>query len=136
MVNVLQDIWVLSESGLVLFHRMFDEKMDEQLFGALMCALNTFAEELSKGGLSNFELSHKRFTILKQYELIFIATSNSKVKHKKVADELELIAQKFYSQYCLILENWDGEMNHFSTFGEEIEDSLEMDVQKFHQAFF
>ncbi len=136
MVNVLQDIWVLSESGLVLFHRVFDEKMDEQLFGALMSALNSFAEELSKGGLSNFELSNKRFTILKQYNLIFIATSNSKVKHKKIENELDFIAQKFYSQYFLILENWDGEISYFSHFGEEIEESLEMDVRKFHEAFF
>ncbi len=136
MGNVLQDIWVLSDSGLVLFHRTFDEKIDEQLFGALMTALNTFAEELSKGGLSNFELSDKRFTILKKYNLIFIATSDNKVKHKKIEVELALIAQKFYSQYFLILENWDGEITHFVNFGKEIEDSLELDVEKFHEAFF
>ena len=136
MGNVLQDIWILSDSGIVLFHRVFDESIDDQLFGALMSALNSFAEELAKGGLSNFEISNKRFTILKQFNLIFIATSNNKIKHKRIASELELIASKFYTQYFIILENWDGEITHFLNFGKEIEDSLEMDVEKFHEAFW
>ena len=100
-----------------------------------MSALNTFAEELAQGGLSNFELKNKRFTIIKKYNLIFIATSGTNVRNKKVAGELEVIAQKFYTQYFLMLENWDGEITYFINFGKEIEDSLEMDVQKFHEAF-
>ena len=136
MGKVLQDIWILSDSGVVLFHRVFDEKIDDQLFGALMTALNSFAEELSKGGLSNFELSNKRFTILKKNNLIFIATSNTNLKSKKIARELEEIAIKFYTQFFLILDDWDGEITHFLNFGKEIEDSLDIDVEKFHEAFF
>ena len=136
MVKVLQDIWILSDSGIALFHRLFDESIDDQLFGALMSALDSFAEELSQGGLSYFELKNKRFTVIKKHDLMFVATSDTKIKQKKVAEELEVIAQKFYTQYFLILENWDGEVTHFLNFGKEIEDSLEMDVQKFHEAFF
>ena len=136
MGKVLQDIWILSDSGVVLFHRVFDESIDDQLFGALMTALDSFAEELSRGGLSNFEISNKRFTILKRNQLIFIATSDTNIKHKRIANELNAIAQKFYTQYFLILENWDGEITHFLNFGKEIEESLQMDVEKFHEAFF
>ena len=63
--KVVQDLWILSDSGIVLFSRVFNPKVNEQLFGALMSALNTFANELSSGGLSSFELSSIRFTILK-----------------------------------------------------------------------
>ena len=58
---ILQDIWILSHSGTVLFSRVFEPQMENQLFGALMSALNTFAEQLADGGLSNFELSEKKF---------------------------------------------------------------------------
>lgn len=40
--------------------------MDDQLFGGLMAALNSFAEELVNKGLSNFELQDKRYTLLKK----------------------------------------------------------------------
>ena len=55
----------MSEEGIVLFSRVFNPKVDDQLFGGLMSALNTFAESLSDGGLSNFELSDKRFALMK-----------------------------------------------------------------------
>jgi len=133
--KLLRDIYIVSESGAVLFHRLFDEGMDDQLFGALMSALNSFAEELAKGGLSNFEIRDKRFTILKTNNLIFIATSDTNIKNKKILQELDVIAQKFYAQYFLILKDWDGDIDHFVNFREVIEASLEMDVDKFHEAF-
>jgi hypothetical protein len=126
----------MSESGVVVYHRVFNESIDEQLFGALMSALNSFAEELAKGGLSSFELSNKRFTILKRDKFHFVATSDKKVKNKKLAQELQLISDKFFELYCLVLDNWDGEISLFENFGKEIEDSLEMTVQKFHEAFY
>ncbi|MEJ2251559.1 MAG: hypothetical protein P8Y97_18125 [Candidatus Lokiarchaeota archaeon] len=67
MVKLLQDIWILNQnSGVVLFHRVFDETVDVQLFGGLMSALNSFAEVLSQEGLTSFDLSSKRFSILKK----------------------------------------------------------------------
>ena len=131
----LQDIWILSDSGAVLFNRVFNKTVDEQMFGALMSALNTFAEELTKGGLSNFELNDKRFTIVKSNRLIFIATSDTNVKDKKIIEELKAIARMFYAQYFLILKDWDGKITHFLDFGRDIEDSLLMNVDKFHEAF-
>jgi len=67
--------------------------------------------------------------------LIFIATSDTKIKNKKILQELDAIAQKFYAQYFLVLEDWDGDMDHFVNFSNAIEESLAMDVDKFHEAF-
>ena len=67
--------------------------------------------------------------------MIFIATSNTNIKDKKIIQELQLIAQKFYAQYFLILEDWDGDITHFLNFERDIKKSLEMDVDKFHEAF-
>ena len=136
MVKVLQDIWILSERGIVVFSRVFDPKVNEQLFGALMTALNSFASELAKGGLSNFELSSIRFTIYKDKDFLFVANSAKKVKEKKVQEELKIIAEKFFDKYSERLESWDSDINVFSDFNDEIEDSLEDTIKKFQKAFW
>ena len=136
MVKVLQDIWILSESGIVVFSRVFDPKVNEQLFGALMTALNSFASELAKGGLSNFELSSIRFTIYKDKDFLFVANSAKKVKEKKVQEELKIIAEKFFDKYSEILLSWDSDINVFTDFNDEIEDSLEDTIKKFQKAFW
>jgi hypothetical protein len=134
---VLQDIWILTENGIVLYHRKFDENMDDQLFGGLMAALNSFAEELVNKGLSNFELQDKRYTLFKKNSVLFIANSAKKVKEKKVMQEILFIASKFFDLYSEdILLNWDNDISIFMNFEKEIEDSLEETIKKFQDAFW
>ena len=136
MVKVLQDIWILNESGIVLFSRVFNPKVNEQLFGALMTALNSFATELAKGGLSSFELSSIRFTIYKDKGLLFVSNSAKKVKEKKVQEELKIIAEKFFTKYTGVLASWDSDVNMFADFNDDIEESLEDTIKKFQDAFW
>jgi len=78
----------MTEEGEVLFSHVFEKKVDDHLFGGLMSVLNTFAEALTEGGLSNFELNDKRFTIMKMNRLLFIANASLKVKDKKLREEI------------------------------------------------
>jgi len=136
-MKVIRDIWILTENGIVLYHRMFDENLDDQLFGGLMSALNSFAEELIDKGLSNFELQDKRYTLLKKNRMIFIANSAKKVKEKKVIQEMLFIASKFFDLYSEdFLLNWNHNVNVFKNFEKEIEDSLEKTIKKFQDAFW
>ena len=136
-MKVLQDIWILTDAGIVLYHRIYDENFDDQLFGSLFSALNSFAEEVVKDGLSNIELHDKRFTLLKRNNLIFIANSSKKIKEKKVMEELKEIVEKFFKLYPpQMLENWDNDVSIFKKFGEEIEDSLEETIDRFRKAFW
>ncbi|MFX1356014.1 MAG: hypothetical protein ACFFA8_01905 [Promethearchaeota archaeon] len=136
-MKVLQDIWIQTENGIVLFHRVFNEKVDEQLFGGLMAALNSFAEELVKTGLSNFELLNKRYTIIKSNNLLFIANSSKNVKEKRVSEELNFVVDKFFKLYPPeTLYNWDNDISIFSDFENEIKNSLEETIKKFQDAFW
>ena len=137
MAKVIQDLWILEENGVTIFSRLHDESLNEQLFGALMSALNSFAEEIAKGGLSNFQLSNKRFSIRKRNKFIFVASSNPKVKEKKAISEMEIIINKFFNRYPEdFLSNWDSEVSVFEDFEENIEDSLENTIKKFQKAFW
>lgn len=124
-MKVLQDIWILQKSGLVIFHREFDNVVSPQLFGAMMSALNMFAEQLTEGGLSNFDLKDTRFTLIKKMNLILIATSSKKYNQKKVNKELEKISNKFLKLFNEELKHFHGKIGVFSDFINEIATSLE-----------
>ncbi len=97
-----------------------------------MSALNLYAEQLSNGGISNFELSNLRFTIIKRNHFIFVANSSNKSKEKKVLNELSRISDKFFELYSEeVLEKWDNDINIFANFKIEIKDSLEETTKKF-----
>ncbi|MHA1526247.1 MAG: hypothetical protein ACTSQD_04390 [Promethearchaeota archaeon] len=135
MKPIFDDLWVLTSSGVVVFDHVVDVQLKSQLFGALMSALNSFAEQLAEGGLSNFELSEKRFIIMKKNEFLFVASTTKKVKEKTVIQQLENIANNFFEKYSDILKNWDQDISVFSDFKEEIESALNANVKKFRKGF-
>jgi hypothetical protein len=137
MTKLIQDLWIVEDSGIVLFHRVFDEIIDANLFGGMMSALNSFAEELTKSGLSNFEVSDKQFSLLKDGNYLFIANTSKKQNLKKLNKELELIKNKFYENFqAEILNNWNGDTTLFNSFMEQIEESLEGFIQKLEESFW
>ena len=130
-------MWIISEGGIVVFSRVYKEMLDDQLFGALLTALNSFAEQIAQDGLSNFELGDKRFTILKRSHFIFIANSDKKIKPKKALQELRSVMDKFFTVYSKeTINNWDNDVSIFSNFDNEIEDSLDDPIKKMEKAFW
>ena len=136
-MKVLQDIYILTSSGVVLFNRVFDPQIKTQLFGALMSALNSFAERLAEGGLSNFELSDKRFIIMKKNDFLYVANSSTKVKPKRVIEQLEMVAKKFFELYPVewFKNEWNNEISMFKDFDKEIQDKMEDPIKKFWSGF-
>ena len=130
-MKVLQDIWILEKSGIVIFNRVFNEVVSPQLFGAMMSALNMFAESLTEGGLSNFELNNKKFTIIKNQELLFIANSAKKHKQKKVNKALGKVSTKFLKLYSDKIKDFKGEIGAYAEFKDVIEDTLEDKTDQF-----
>jgi len=136
MVKVIQDLWILTDAGIVLFNRVYDPKVCAQLFGALMTALDSYSKEIGMGhgGINNFEIKNIRFTIIRNRNLLFVANSSKKFKEKKVLNELDKISERFitkYSEFINDFENWNMEISIFSDFEGEIEDILENPVKKF-----
>jgi hypothetical protein len=136
MVKVIQDIWILDKAGIVVFHRTYDKDLDVQLFGGLMSALNSFAENLSEEGLTSFEISQKKFAIIQKKGFLFIGNAKNKTKEKEIFKELESICKKFFELYSDIIETWQGDITLFQNFENEIEDSLEGTIEQFKKAFW
>ena len=136
-VKIIQDLWILVEEGTVLYSRVFNEKMQNQLFGALMSALNSFASQLVDGGLTSFELSDKKFSIVRENNILFIAGYPKKIKDKKALEELGAIKIKFIKKFdAEFFKTWDCDVSCFEDFGKEIEEKyLEDPAVKFWEGF-
>lgn len=135
-IKIIQDLWILTDGGIVLFNRVFDPKVCVQLFGALMTALDSYSKEVMVGneGLKSFQISNIRFTIVKKKNLLFVANSNKNVKNKKVLEVLDTISDKFFHKYSELFEkfeDWNMNINLFLDFEKEIENQLEDPVKKF-----
>ena len=135
-MKILQDLWIMDPAGSVMFKRVFEEKINEQLFGGFMSALNTFASQIDQNGLSSFDIGNKKFILLKKSNLYFIANFDSKVNPKKASKELEDIAQRFLSAYPVDILAWDGDIKKFDNFATKIQDSLEDVIGNFQKAFW
>ncbi|MHA1233465.1 MAG: hypothetical protein ACTSO6_04340 [Promethearchaeota archaeon] len=125
MPRILIDFWVLTDNGIVLYSKVSEQKVNPQLFGALMSALNKFAEKLTDGGISNFEMSDLRFVVIKRRNFLFIGSSSHKTKEKKVTDDLLLISDQFFKVYSDQIQDWDNDVEIFSDFGNYIDQFLE-----------
>jgi len=136
MDKILQDIWILNQSGTVLWSRVINPKMDQQLFGALMSAIDSFAKEISNQGLTNIELTDKTFFLFKKQNLLFITNAPRKVKEKRIQQELKWISDKFLETYTNELKCWDKDTMVFSDFKNVIENSLEEPIDKLKKSFW
>ncbi|MGQ4874481.1 MAG: hypothetical protein ACP6IY_10470 [Promethearchaeia archaeon] len=136
MPSKIQDLWIILKTGTVLFSRVFKEEVDANLFGAMMSALDTFANALSDGGLSSFNLKDRNFYVFKKKDLLFIASYSSKIKEKRALEELGEIADKFLEKYNISINNFDGNVTDFSEFENEIENFLLKVVNKMQESFW
>jgi hypothetical protein len=131
MTKVLRDIWILTQGGMVIFRRVFNEKVDAQLFGGFMSALETFALQIADKGMSSFEIGDRFFYIHKENNLMFIVNSATTASKKDSLRELENIVKKFFKLYLkTIFEDFNGDISIFGKFKSEIEESLDNPLQR------
>ena len=125
MANILQDIWIVDFSGIVLYHRAYNKQIDAQLFGGLMSALNKLAEEISEKRITRIDFENKCFGILKKEKILFIANADEDIGSNTIIYELKLIAYKFFNLYREVLNNRElRDISAFYNFTEKIKDSL------------
>lgn len=117
----------MRDNGTVIFKRVFNEKVDAQLFGGFMSALNTVASQMSESsGITSFEIGDKRFYVIRKDGMMFIANSEVKVKSKEALKDLDNVVTKFFGTYPSDMINaWNGDLSFFDNFEHEINETLE-----------
>lgn len=131
--NVIRDFWILTKSGLTIFNHQFSVKLDEQIVGGLLFAIEKFGAYIDHSGLKSFEFKSIKFVIMKEKDVLFVANYAKNVKDEKIIDELKRVSKIFFELYSNIIDKWDGDLNDFADFEEKIKDSLE---KRFENTFW
>ena len=117
MLNVIQDLWVITEGGITVFQKIHNTQVGDQLFGMLMSALDSFAHEMSENGLTGFKMNRLHFNLLRKNGLIFVASSSIKINQKKIIGELKFVMNQFFENYPEEkFIDWNGDINIFTDF--------------------
>lgn len=124
MPPTFEEIWIVRADGAMLFHKADgEERVQKDLFGGFISAINTVASMLDKGGLESIELGGKKLSMVKQENVFFIGSHDRKAKHEKVSKLLRVIADTFFDRYDVeIVETWRGNTVQFSGFADAIDD--------------
>ncbi len=135
MDNVIDDLWVVNNDGIVLFSS--DEHgFDNNLFGAFLSAINMFVKEFSNDMLRNFEISDKQYILMKEQNLLFVASASNNVSDKSIKNQMNQIIERFLELYPQeFFKTWNYDTNEFDKFELEFETLPTNDLEKFLGAF-
>jgi hypothetical protein len=121
MIELTENLWIILDTGLVIFTYLEEESVNPDLFGGLISVLDNFAESILKGGLEFFEIDPNIYGVIKKHHLIFLASSSQKLNIIDLISEVEIITRKFFTLYPSdIKEKWDGNRDYFNSFKSEI----------------
>lgn len=124
MVKYIQDFWILTETGTVIFHWSElpkTKEMQDQMLGMLMSALNSIAEKLELGGMTELALMDFLVSFIKRRRFIFVGITEKKRKKKKMNQEIEDLVNKFFNIYPdHVLATWNGDISLFDDLEEDL----------------
>ncbi len=101
---LIDEFWIIKPDGTTILNERKDLTINEQLFGGLLVAINSFLLEIGLDECQSIITNNSKLTILysESPSLIFIARSNPKSSEKIVNEKLKTIKSKFLTHF----KNW------------------------------
>ncbi len=124
------NIWVLdSESGTKLLYKSFlKTSADEDIVSGFLTAFHHFSMIEFQESLDSIEMGGLRWVYIleENYKLLFVAADTRHTKTEFILARLNVIKNAFIKQFDSVWKkkghNWDGDINIFLPFLNEIED--------------
>lgn len=130
-VRVIDEIWIINANGITLFNLSKDERIDPQLFGGFISAIESFIISLGYKEINAMSLGESKITFYHgEQNIMFISRSGKKIKDKLIIKGLKLVEQKFIEHYQETLIKWNGDPEIFTKFGEIIKEIFEDNPEK------
>ncbi len=123
-------IWILdAESGVKLLYRSFlKTDADEDIVSGFLTAFHHFSMVEFKESLDSIEMGGLRWVYIleEKLKLLFVAADTKHIKTEILLGRLNVIKNAFVKEFTPVWEkkghNWDGDINIFLPFLNEIED--------------
>ncbi len=130
-MRVINEIWIITSSGITLFNISKDEKIDPILFGGFFSAIQTFIKELGEKELKTLVLGDSKITIYQgKGGYLYLSRSTKKIKDETIINYLKLVEMKFFEQYSDILNREIVDLSLFGSFGNVINEIFEDSPEK------
>ena len=130
MVNI-SEIWIITETGLPLFNKSVDQKVDMFVLGGFLSAIQTFIKaSFQEEKLDRLVLGESKLTFLYAQEtnIFIVVRTHKKGKDKEITQKLELIKNLFVSKYGERLQNFNCDVSEFQHFNLVLEDKLKKEL--------
>ncbi|MFX1462713.1 MAG: hypothetical protein ACFFBF_06650 [Promethearchaeota archaeon] len=99
MMKYLQDFLVILETGEVIFSKITNIKVEEQIFGAMISALRTFYSQTLEGQICTIKGTQYIINIFSKEHIQFIGITPRHIGRKQSLQELKSLAHKFLKKY-------------------------------------
>ena len=135
-MGLINELWIIYQGKGLMYNQKIEETMNPVLFSGLLTTIVSFAENLDSGSTVHMlQLGNSNFVIIKstEFPVIFVGKADHNVKEKTVKKILFKIKQKFVDSYRLILTDWNGNIDVFKPFSNQIDLATDEDnlVEKF-----
>jgi hypothetical protein len=124
----ISEIWIINQSGVPLFNRSTDIRVDPALFGGFLTAIQGFIETSFDGShLNNLILGESQlvFLYIDPYKLFIVVRCPKKINTKEIQVGLEKIRDLFLTKFEGLLEKSVTDLDVFLSFSTDLEKLLE-----------
>lgn len=114
--SYVKELWIISDNGSEIFNYAPETKLDPDLLGGFMTAMQSFTMELSKEKLNAIVIGDSRYSIFRDPGKQFYILGRSSIKspEESVRKILKKISDLFYSMFSARLDNFNGDIQGFN----------------------
>ena len=130
ILNIVKELWFFTIEGVELLSIAPESKMNPQLFGGFISALQALSTELSSEKIRSVTIGSSNFFIYTENNApIFIIGRSSLLSDENLIERvLKTLYQEFIKEFHPYLENYDGDNSRFPSFLDSIEKMNEQNL--------
>ena len=95
--NFIQDFWIFGADGTRIYSFVRDPLIKKSIFELYFRALNGLVKDLGQGDLRSFKINDKIFTIFTKDSYLFVASSLTDNKVKKIKKFIQEFSNLIFS---------------------------------------
>ena len=129
---VIHSFFIISKSGMNVFHKNYDSDIDVDLSASMLCAffsaMNSFSKNIFERGLDSVIVRDKKFVCEDTGDFLSIALIDSIDNTTFMRKKLQGINEFLVQNYSKELENFDGDLEAFKPLEETIDNIILNDL--------
>ncbi|HMF30420.1 MAG TPA: hypothetical protein VKK79_03345 [Candidatus Lokiarchaeia archaeon] len=122
-MGLLNELWIISQAGVPVYHQCLMENFDETLFGGFISAIRSFTQSFGEHDLKKLELGGSKMIIIisKDGKWLFVGRTGLKENDKKIYQYLTEVSNIFFNRFESYLPIWDQSTDEFQVLDELID---------------